>query len=600
MANKAMKEKKAPGAFLRVIHFVAPRMRSYLTGFMATALAEVTFYISIPLTVRLMIDSAIAGDMRGLVRGVLFMSGVSAVGAPVFVVFIYLFMATLYRLTGDLRKKAFGRALALPAPYYEARHSGDTVSRLTNDINTLKSCADWPLWNLVVMLMAGTGAVISMIVLDWRVSLVLLPTSAAFTFLNMRMARSIEKLSARIQAASGRLTESLSDILGGFAVIKQFRLQERMRDRFEEHNREVLSASMSRTARSAGLESYNVLMGWLNFGGILAAGAVLAGQGRMSFGTMLAMVNLMWNVNRMLRETGRAVAQFQGYLAGEARVSELMCEPEEPERAESGRYAVSNTPALAVAMRDISFSYDGQRKALDGFSMEVPAGGMAALVGPSGGGKTTVLKILLGFHKPAEGSIHLGPGIVAEDGDGQGLSYRSLRQAMAYVPQEPFLFDGTIAENIGCGRPGACAEDIARAANAARADEFIDRLEKGYDTLVGERGLKLSGGQKQRIAIARAFLKDAPILLLDEATSSLDSHSEEAIQAALKELGRCKTVIVIAHRLSTVEEADVIYVVDEGRAVESGRHAELLAAGGLYKKLYDVQFALGAEKEAGA
>jgi ABC-type multidrug transport system fused ATPase/permease subunit len=409
----------------------------------------------------------------------------------------------------------------------------------------------------------------------------------------MRFSESIKGISGEIQKSLGSLTESMGNIMGGFSVIRQFRLQGPMKDRFEEHNRDIMGRSIKRSARQAWLESYGSLTGWINFGGVLALGAFLAGKGLIGFGTMVALVNYLWNVNRMIRETGRSVAQFHGYMAGAERVLELEREAEEPAVDPDGRYARAAEGGPVVEMRDIEFSYDGKRKALDGFNLEALDGQTVALVGPSGGGKTTVLKILLGFHRPSGGRVSV------RIRDGAEIGFAALRGETAYVPQDPFLFDGTVAENIGFGRPGATREEIERAARSAHADEFVLKLEKGYDTVVGERGVKLSGGQKQRIAIARAFLKDVPVLLLDEATSSLDSHSERRIQEALRELGGRKTVIVIAHRLSTVEDADVIYVVEGGKAVERGRHEELLAKGGLYKRLHEMQFALaGAEAAA--
>jgi ABC-type multidrug transport system fused ATPase/permease subunit len=207
------------------------------------------------------------------------------------------------------------------------------------------------------------------------------------------------------------------------------------------------------------------------------------------------------------------------------------------------------------------------------------------MAGPSGGGKSTILKLLLGYYSPTAGSITVD-GIAAKD-----MTLAKLRSLIAYVPQDAYIFDGTVEENIGYGRPGASQEEIIRAAEAAYADEFICHMEQGYKTLVGERGVRLSGGQRQRIAIARAFLKDAPILLLDEATSSLDSQSEQQVQSALERLMKNKTVLIIAHRLSTIESADIIYLIEEGRIIESGPHNILLKNKSLYHRLYEAQFA---------
>jgi subfamily B ATP-binding cassette protein MsbA len=243
-----------------------------------------------------------------------------------------------------------------------------------------------------------------------------------------------------------------------------------------------------------------------------------------------------------------------------------------------------------VRFKDVVFAYLDGAPALAGISLDVPAGKKIALVGPSGSGKTTVFNLLLRFYHFCQGTIEI---------DGQNVNdvtIESLRRSIALVTQEPFLFDQSIRANIRYGRPGASDDEIVAAAKGAAAHEFINALPHGYDTVVGEGGLRLSGGQRQRIAIARAMLRDAPILLLDEATSSLDSENERQVQDALKRLMKGRTSMVIAHRLSTVLDADRIYVVDQGRVVEQGRHDELLARGGLYARLYQHEFQ---EDEAG-
>jgi len=237
-----------------------------------------------------------------------------------------------------------------------------------------------------------------------------------------------------------------------------------------------------------------------------------------------------------------------------------------------------------IVFRDVRFSYQPQAVALDGVSLTVPAGSTVALVGPSGAGKSTILNLIPRFYDVSEG------GIAIDGQDVRDVTLASLRGALALVAQEASLFDDTVRANIAYGRFGASQEDIETAAAAAGADRFIAELPLGYDTLVGEHGIRLSGGQRQRLAIARAMLKDAPILLLDEATSALDNESERQVQAALRRLMRGRTTLVIAHRLSTITGADQICVMDRGRIVETGKHAQLLARGGLYARLYETQF----------
>ncbi len=581
---------KTPGAIAQIFHFIRPGAKTFLPGLFLSTISEVLFYLGIPLTIKIMIDAAVEGDFSGLWNGIVLILSISVIGAVLFFFFLYMFFTGSLKITAKIRIANLSHALNLPMPYFEKNHSGDTVTRLTNDVQALRNCYDWPLWNLICTLFAGTGAAAAMIILDWRVSLFLIASSIVFAILDLKFAKVIRKMSDGIQTSTGKVTERLSNILAGFSVIKQFHLHETMKREFEEDNEEVLRLSIRRAARSASLEAYNSLIGWINFSGVLVLGAVMAGKNLMSFGTMVAMVNYLWNINRMLRETGHSIANFQGFLSGAARVRELEEENEEPKAPETQSYTKDGSENTAVTIRDLRFSYEGTKDTLAGFDFEAPEGKTIALVGPSGGGKSTVLKLLLGFYQSSAGSIILGGSAAASI---KGIiDYDGIRGAMAYVPQDPFLFDGTVSENIGCGREGASMDEIIKAAQAAYAHDFIISLENGYDTIVGERGIRLSGGQKQRIAIARALLKNAPVLLFDEATSSLDSQSERCIQAALKTLGGEKTIIIVAHRLSTIEDADIIYVVDKGRAVEKGTHAELLSKGGLYKKLHDMQFTL--------
>ncbi len=597
MSDKA---RERHSALSRILRAIKPLRAPYLIGLIVFVITEATFYVSIPLSVRLMIDAAIAGDLSGLWRGVLTIVGIASVGGVSFVFFMYLFCVSVIRITGRQRSKTFERALNLSASYHESHHSGDTISRLANDIAAMKASYDWPMFGLLTTAVAGLGAAVSMIALDWRVSLVLIATTGAFAWLNRRFTESLKRMGTGIQEANGRLTEVMGNILGGFSVIKQFNLESRMGSDFGAHNADIRERSIRRTKRESALECYNAVIGWINFGGILAFGAVLAGSGAMTFGTIIAMTNLLWNVNRSIRELGAQIAQFQGYLAGTARVEELQ-DGKAEEAALSDSWSAEDDPGgPAIEMSGVSFSYDGRREALSDFSLTVAEGATVGIAGPSGGGKSTALKLLLGFYEPSAGTITVARSLLGKASGAanaarevsRAVSREALRAMIAYVPQDPFMFSGTIAENIGYGREGAPREDIEKAARAAHAHDFISELEQGYDTVVGERGVKLSGGQRQRIAIARAFLRDSPVVLLDEATSSLDSRSELAIQQALAELGKRKTVIIVAHRLSTIRDANPIYVVDGGRVAERGSHGELMAAGGLYRSLHESAAAL--------
>jgi ATP-binding cassette, subfamily B, bacterial len=390
-------------------------------------------------------------------------------------------------------------------------------------------------------------------------------------------------VSDKIQANMGTMTERLTDLLAGFHIIKMFPIENLIMGRYKDANSETMRLCIRKARIGAFLDSTNFLLIWLSFGGALSAGAYMILYKYIDFGTMLAVINLLNGVVFMFTSLGNFIAQIQGSLAGANRVFELLDEPVEPER-----YVLKKTEdtAAMVELQDIGFSYNGTDRVLDGVSLSIGKGQMAALVGPSGGGKSTVLKMLLGYYPPQEGNI-----VVNAKSIGQ-YSLTELRDMMAYVPQDAYLFDGTVEENIWYGRPKATREEVIAAAEAANAHGFITELPEGYATKVGERGTRLSGGQKQRIAIARALLKNAPILLLDEATSALDSESEQLVQDALNRLMQGRTTIAVAHRLSTIRHADVIYVIEGGEVVEKGNHTELAEGEGLYNRLYELQFKL--------
>jgi ABC-type multidrug transport system fused ATPase/permease subunit len=324
-------------------------------------------------------------------------------------------------------------------------------------------------------------------------------------------------------------------------------------------------------------------------------------RGTVEVGTVWAIIHLYGNAGMLFSYMGHVLTSIQRALAGARRVFELLDWPVEQMEGVSPGKPESPPPdreGALVAIRDLSFAYEGafegeekddqdrggDVEVLRAIHLSAGRGQVVALVGPSGGGKSTLVKLLLGFYPVREGEIVV---------DGRRIEtypLARLRSMMAYVPQDAYLFDGTIEENIRYGKPDATRQEVVAAAQAAQAHAFILEQPDGYDTPVGERGARLSGGQRQRIAISRALIKDAPILLLDEATSALDSESEQQVQDALQVLMRGRTTIAIAHRLSTVENADTIYVIDGGRVVEAGKHDALIGRGGLYGRLHELQF----------
>jgi subfamily B ATP-binding cassette protein MsbA len=323
-------------------------------------------------------------------------------------------------------------------------------------------------------------------------------------------------------------------------------------------------------------------------GGVAIAAIILYGgsqvvAGQTTPGSFFSFITACLMAYQPMRALGKTNAQLQEGLAAAERVFSLL--DRQPDVQEPARPRPLPRSPVSVELDEVTFTYEGGARALDRVSLAAPTGQTTALVGPSGAGKSTVLSLIPRFFDPEAGTVRVG------GQDVRTLSLASLREAMALVTQEVAIFDDTVRENIRMGRLDASDAEVERAAEAAAAHAFISELQQGYDTPVGENGTRLSGGQRQRISIARAILKDAPILLLDEATSALDTESEKQIQAALGRLMQGRTTLVIAHRLSTVMDADRIYVLDQGRVVERGTHSDLIARAGTYAKLYDLQFA---------
>jgi ABC-type multidrug transport system fused ATPase/permease subunit len=313
---------------------------------------------------------------------------------------------------------------------------------------------------------------------------------------------------------------------------------------------------------------------------MLAAG-YLAINGEIKVGALVSSIMMCGGISFHLLRIGQNLMHIQKALAGVERLYELFSQEKEPERYST----CSDDNTSGVCIKNGKFGYSQEQPVINDLNIIVPCGAKAALVGDSGGGKSTVVKLILGLYELWEGSMTINRRPVRD------YTLEELRRQTAYVPQDAYIFNGTIRQNIIIGNHLATEDEIIQASKRANAHEFIMEQKEGYDTLVGERGIKLSGGQRQRIAIARAILKNAPVLLLDEATSSLDSESEFLVQQALEELMKGRTSIIVAHRLSTIEKADIIYFISEGRVVEEGTHKELLQKDGSYSKLYYREFA---------
>jgi ATP-binding cassette, subfamily B, bacterial MsbA len=495
------------------------------------------------------------------------------------------------RVIADVQIALFARLMRADLAYFHANPTGTLISRFTSDAALLRSAAANVLGGIGKDAVTVVFLVGVMFYQDWLLALV-----SFFVFpLAIRpivgIGRRIRRVTANTQAEIGQLTTLLNQTFQGARHVKAYSMEE-----YEKRRAagliERLFALIDRGTRTRSRAS--PMMETL--GGTAIAVVILYGghqviSGARTPGALFSFITALLLAYQPLKSLANLNAALQEGLAAAQRIFEVL-DVEPTIRDMPGARAL-RIAGGEIRFDDVRFGYAPGAVAIDGISLTIPAGRTVALVGPSGAGKSTILNLIPRF-------FDVGGGSIALDGqDVRSVTIASLRGAIALVAQEVSLFDDTVRANIAYGRFGASAAEIEAAARAAAADVFIQELPQGYDTMVGEHGVRLSGGQRQRIAIARAMLKNAPILLLDEATSALDSESERQVQRALNTLIRGRTTLVIAHRLSTIHGADLICVVDRGHIVEIGRHAELLARDGLYARLYSMQFAEQRDTVAG-
>ncbi len=485
------------------------------------------------------------------------------------------------RIVTDLRIQLYNHLHTLGLRFYSSQRLGEITSRLTNDVNSLRSAATGTLAEAITQTISLVGSVSLMVVLNWRLSLIIFATVPIISIATRYFGGKIRQLSRDVQDRLADTTAVAEETLGAIRVVKSF-----ARENFETGRYQDASEQLFITARrrallsnvfwsSVGLMFMFTMIVIFWFGGkeVLAA--------RLTAGDLVAFIFYAFNISRSVGGMSRIYTTFSSAIGASDRIFDLI--DNRPEIADASD--ATDMPMIRGRVRfdGVSFSYDNQ-EILHEISFDAAPGTVTAIVGPSGAGKTTLLNLIPRFYDVNSGSITI------DDIDIRTVRQASLRSQIAVVPQDVHLFGVSIMENIRYGRLDASDDQVIQAAEAAQAHGFIMESAEGYHSLVGERGVKLSGGQRQRIAIARAILKDPAVLLLDEATSSLDSESEAAVQQALDNLMQNRTSFVIAHRLSTVRNADNIIVVEAGRIVESGTHQELLTLDGLYRRLYDLQF----------
>lgn len=488
----------------------------------------------------------------------------------------------------DIQNRLFAHIIHDDVAMFLSQSSGTLVSHFTYDINQMRGAVS----NTIVGIGRDALSVLFLIGVifyqDWLLATISL-VAAPFTIIPLqRLSKRMRGVSNQTQSEMGALTSALGQVFQGIRVIKSYRLEDFEQSRVAR----VVEALCRLSIRGARLQAAaQPLID--TFGGIAVAAVIVYGGSRVidgatTPGAFFSFIGAVLMAYQPMRSLSKVNISLQTGLAAAERVFALI--DHTPTLLDAPNAATLPRMSGGVRFDNVRFSYNGTDLALDGVNFEARGGTITALVGPSGAGKSTVFNLIPRFYDPDSGRV------LVNNADVRSVTFASLRDSLAVVSQEVMLFDDSVFNNIRCGRLDATEAEVRAAAEAAAASEFIERLPQGYDTRVGEHGLRLSGGQRQRIAIARAILKNAPILLLDEATSALDTESERAIQTALAALMKGRTSIVIAHRLSTIMHADIIHVFERGRVVESGRHETLLAKGGLYARLYALQFAPNASE----
>ena len=577
------------GAKLRPLLALAPYIARYrgraVLAFISLTVAAVTTLV-VPVAVRRMIDFGFSPEGIAMINSYFsVMIAVVAVLAGASASRFYMVMTIGERIVADLRRDVFAHLISLSPAFFDSARSGELVSRLTADTTQIKSAVGASVSIALRNLMLFIGATAMMVITSPKLSLFVLLAIPVIVIPLVAFGRWVRRLSRNAQDTLADASAYASELVGAIRTVQAYTSERLAASRFGREVEQAYDAARSSTRARAVLTLIIIFIVFSSVVVILWVGShdVLTGSispGRL--GQFVLYAAFAASALGQLSETWGEVSAASGAaerLFEILRVKSQIMTPASP-------VALPSPARGDVGFENVSFAYPTRPKvlAVDGVSLSVRAGEKVAIVGPSGAGKSTLFHLLLRFYDPASGTISVD-GVPIRSADP-----RDVRTRMALVPQDPVVFAATARENIRFGRPDASDAEVERAADLAHASEFLHRLPDGFETQLGERGVTLSGGQRQRIAIARAILRDAPLLLLDEATSALDAESETLVQTALEELMRHRTTLVIAHRLATVLSCDRIMVMDQGRIVEQGTHASLVAANGLYARLARLQF----------
>lgn len=572
--------------FWRLLGLMRPYLVPIIIGFTCLVLATPAQMFP-PLVWKYVVDEVIMNrKVEHLVPAMLVMLAVHLVGMGLSAARTYLLGVAGQRFVADLRSRLHDKLMRQSVRYHHDRKSGDLMARVIGDVDTLQEVVINGVDNILGNALSLIWVAGIIVWLNWKVgTLTLLPLAIVAVmvwFFNLR----VKGLYRAIRDRLGDLSAKLQENLLGVLIIKAFAREAYEQERFQQVNAEYLTTSLKGVKVRSVYFPGVMTVGFLSNIAMIGAGAYYVLKGEFTIGGLVAYRGYWWQLFAPVFSLAQVNEMIQRAIAAASRVFEVLDAPEEITDAPDA--VAPDTVRGHILFDRVSFAYTPERPILQDVSFEVLPGQRIGIVGPSGTGKTTILNLILRLYDPQEGTIRL-------DGhDLRQLQQQAFRRHVALVTQEPFLFNDTVRHNILFGRLDATDEEIETAARLANAHEFIMDLPNGYDTLVGERGVKLSGGQKQRICIARAFLANPKVLLLDEATASVEPESEALIQAALERLMQGRTTIIVTHRLSLVRDCDRILVIDEGRVMESGTHEQLVEKDGWYARMYRLQMEGGA------
>jgi subfamily B ATP-binding cassette protein MsbA len=491
----------------------------------------------------------------------------------------------------DLRRTVYHHIQRLSLSFYDRSRVGDLISRVTVDIDAIQDFVSSALLGIVVDALKLAGMVALMFYLNWRFTLIALLVAPVLFVEVYSLTRRIKSAVRDLRKKESEIVSVVEESLSSIRVVKAFAREDYEEKRLDRESRASMEMALRARSIKARLSPVVEVIVAIGTAIVLWYGAHLALAGELTMGALVVFLLYLGKLYKPMRDLSKMADVVSKAMVGAERIKEVIQTEREARDLPGARPA--HKFKGEVTFDRVTFGYEDEHPVLKDVSLTIKPGQFVALVGPTGGGKSTLAGLIPRFYDPQSGRVKI-------DGtDVRNFKVKSLRQQISFVLQETLLFHAPVWQNIAYGKPDATREEIIRAAKLANADEFIERMPQGYDTVIGERGATLSGGQRQRIAIARAIIRDSPILILDEPSSGLDAASEELVFEALGRLTQDKTAIVIAHRLTTVRKADAIFVLQDGIVVESGAHKELLARDGLYRRLHEIQFSEKAAVGAG-